>query len=234
MNKKLIIFIILISLIVAGGVFWWWESGKEPTPKPLEEMTPEELEKALKEMSIEELEREKARILEEILESVRWAEMTTTTAFEDQKVEGVIVTKKNDKKVIKNEVGGYEIEVPLNLMIARTEDSEVLKLYEPIEEGEICHYSRCACDVAILTYPDQNVSFLDEYVESWEKKISYFLEVKEKMIINNLPVYKIIPEGGSSIAYFFFNENTKTAFIIEFEPPSHNEYQKILESFTFK
>jgi len=120
------------------------------------------------EKEITELEKEKERVEEKIAEI-----LTQTEAKEDILVKGVEIIKKDDKKLIRNKKQGYEIEIPSQMLLARSIEGSELNFFIPDQEG----YLSCPglpafpSDLTISVEKKTEKISLEEWVKRNKKEI---------------------------------------------------------------
>lgn len=126
------------------------------------------------EKEIKELEEKKEKVEEKISEI-----LTQIEAKEDIPVKGVEIIKKDDKKLIKNKEQNYEIEIPAQMLLARSITAEELKFFLPDKEGFL------SCPGFPSIPPDLEISIEENpenlSIEKWvEKNRKEGLEIQEE------------------------------------------------------
>lgn len=215
MNRKIIIVIIAIIFVlgIAFGIFWWRRSGEDEVP-PAPPVSEEEAEKA-------------GRALE-ILSAVR--------AFDDQKVEGVVVVKEPDRKIIKNEAEGYVIETPKYLVIARSIESSAIHFYRPDEENNICGDPQCPALITIKTELNPDKLSLEEWSEMEEAEAGYpMFQEKEEFIIGGETAFRIKEETvRTAPIYYYFLAHGNKIYRISLGLLLEPGYREYLATFRFQ
>lgn len=157
-------------------------------------------------------------------------------ATEDQKVSGLKIIKRGEKKLIKNEAEGYSIEVPLNLLIARTLESSELYFFLPEESGDICEDPECSPLMTIRTIPNPENLSLKEWAQKEEEMAGYpMFEEKTELLINGKQAFRIEEETlrTSLIAYYFL-ASTNKVYEISIGAALEPEYKVYVESFKYE
>jgi len=221
MNRKFTILIILILLLIAGGVFWWWESGEE-----------KEAEKATEESKKETiLTPELEKSMDVFVEAIENREIA------DQKIlpDGIQIIKTDDKKIIKNEVDNFQIEIPIDFILKECLDAHRFTIYKAEVYKE---------DVIEGGIPPTGVENIYIAVEEDIPENAYLKRIitegeKEEIIISGEKGYKTKnqpPRGLNTFDYILL-KNNKIYFIsipfYELESPYYKKYQDIISSFKF-
>jgi len=221
MKKKIIILIILILLFIAGGVFWW-EKGEE---KEAEEATEESKKETILTPELE-------KSMDVFVEAIESKEI------EDQRVlpEGLQIIKKDDKKIIKNEAEGFQIEVPASFILKEAFSANNFALYdkeiykEDVVEGGMPPYS--VEKVLIFVEENKEKMSLEDYVGNNSM-------AKEKIAFGEEKGYKvkIIPLRSFEIFQYYILKNNKfySISIPAYPPenPNSKKYEEVIKGFKF-
>lgn len=222
MDKKSIIFvatIIIISLLILGAlvflVFFWRPAVSPPFATVPPELTTEER-------------KQQARRQLDIL--------TALTAFDDQPIEGVIITKTDNKKLIRNQAEDYVIEMPSELIIARSIESSRIKFYQPDKTGSICENPACSPLVSIRTMENPERMSLGYWTKAREIAVGYpMFKDKEVLYINNEQTYRIEEETlRTPPAYYYFLAKGGKVYEISIAVILEPVYREYIASFRFE
>lgn len=160
----------------------------------------------------------------------------TQEAFQDQEVPGVKITEQEEGKIIRNEAEGYTIEMPLNLLIARTLESSALYFFLPEENGDICEDPECTPLMVIkATSKPENLS-LEEWTKQEEKRAGYpMFEQKAELLINGQQAFRIEEETPRTapVAYYFLAATSKV-YQISIGAGLESAYRIYIETFKYK
>lgn len=206
MNKKFTVLIIgILLLVIAGGVFWWWQGEKE-AKKAIEESEKETI-----------LTPELEKSMDVFVESIESKEIA------DQKIlpEGLQIIKKGDKKIIINEVEGFQIEIPSDFILKECTDTGHFSLYKSIVYKE---------DLLEGGISPHLVPKIYIAVEEDSPRNSYLKEVtgeREEIILGGEKGYR--EKFPDSFNYILL-KNNKIYFISTSLGPN---YEEIIHSFKF-
>lgn len=178
---------------------------------------------ALSALSPEELEkRERER---EILSAQK--------ATEDVFIEGVGVEVMDGKKLITNRKEGYRIEVPANLLVARSVVPNWLELHDKIL---MCQDPDCD-PVMRIRAEEKNPNDLPigEWLAREEKKAeSPIYSPREKLIIQGETVYRVAEEIPARFeGYYYYWARGKKIYDIRISVFDDEAYRSSIETFSF-
>jgi len=148
----------------------------------------------------------------------------------DQIPEGVTIIKEKDKKLIKNEVEGYEIEIPKAFIVKGKESSklEVLSKENILMQTEGYFHSELL--INRIENP-QNLS-LENWLQKQHEEFGFlYWDQREKVEINDILGYKIETEGPIEDYHYFFARNSKI-YVVTI--PCSSEYLYLIESFRLR
>lgn len=210
--RALIAAVVLTAII---GGWWYWQriskkkeleqrlqeveeqiSATEKRIKELSELTPEELQKIEREREI----------------------LSAESATKDVEVAGVEIMRDGGKKIIKNTAEGYRIEVPKNLLIARSISADWLELHDP----------EIMCEGDPLCSPILRIVVSKEDIKNILSQSAGY----ETINIGGANAYKVIekiPEVFEG-SYYYWSRSGKVYAIrvSSFDEPA---YQKYIETF---
>lgn len=221
---------ILVILIVL--VWWFWQGFKlakkaEPSEGSVERLisTTEERLKELDKLSTEEkAKREKER---EVLN----AQKVPT----DVLVEGVKIIKEKDRKIIKNQPQNYNLELPLNLVMARSVSSDWLEFFD---QQFMCEEDPSCDPLMRLVVNDSNSRelSLDKWMIDEEKKIGASIySPRETLALGGqtvLRITEIIP--GKFDGYYYYWSRGKKIYYLRISRIDDAAYHKFIETIKFE
>ena len=239
--KKILFLICGILLCIGGEILIWYFStpAKKGEEKTVEKANNEEKLKHLQELDeqivstqkqlekIETLspeERKKREKEREILSAQR--------VTKDVLLEGVEVTVSGGKKVITNRAQGYRIEVPSNLIIARSIASDWIELHD---SQSMCQDP--ACDPVIkITVAEANPALLS--LEDWfnqeeNKARAPIFSPREQLSINGQKTYRVlevIPGKFDGFSYYW--EKGKEIYTLRISSLDEPTYRNVINTFS--
>lgn len=234
-REKTIFILIIVSLLflgtsIVGGLAAWLEYKKR---QAREHVAVVERQIALYQKKLEELyritEEEKKKRREET--EVLVAQEIT----DDVKVEGVEVVSQGERKTLRNLTEGYEIQLPLNLVIARSVSSDTLEIHDK----ELFCKEDPECDpVMRISVRDANPKELplNIWMDTEEKRVGEKIySPRERLILSNQVVYRvreIIPRRFDGY-YYYWGKGRKvySLRISSFDEPT---YGKFIETFSLR
>ena len=220
-----------VFIFVIGGLLfgiWFWrntpkQSALEKQLQEVEEQIAltEKRIKELSELSPEEvLQREKEReILSQLL------------ATDDVVVEGVEIVQEGDTKIITNNIQGYTIEIPNNLVVARSISSDHLELHD---KTTMCQGDP-ACDPVIrieaMESNPKELSLGEWFKEEEEKADTPMYSPREKISLGNQTFYRVsesIP--GKFDGYYYYWARGNKIFYLRISKFEEVKYRSSLET----
>jgi hypothetical protein len=236
LNKKLVIIAVVVLMVIAGGVgFWYFKIyPEELKQKKLNEIqnkivaTKNQISQV--QNSIQEETKEADQTPQQIAQNKHDIEiLAARTATNDVSVDGIKITKNNGKKIVQNVAQGYSIELPQNLILARSISSDKLNFFDP---ETMCASPSCEPILGIVVSQDNPESLsLDEWMRSAEDKAGQpIYEPREQLSFNGQAVFKvteIIPDKFDGY-YYFWTKGTNVYYIriSKFDDITYSEYIK--------
>ena len=241
-DKKLLLSALVFILLVLGTAVGVriWQRVTTPTEEELKKQVEKQFEGKIRE--VEELIAAAERRIQELSEVTPEEEekrkeerdiLSAQKVFEDVGVEGVEVEVIEDenKKIIRNSHQGYSIEVPLNLVVARSVSSDWIELHDK----EFMCEADPSCDPIIrIRALDRNPNTLSigEWLKSEEKTGEQIYSPREELTIGGQTVYKVtesIPRIFDGF-YYYWAKGTKIYFIRiwSFDDPLYRPYIETL------
>lgn len=237
-KKEFFAILALVFLIGASiGIFFWrrsiYQKAEEEASderKVVEEHQLKDVEEKIStiEKQLEEISKitpeEKQKI--EVVRGILSAEKAT----DDVKVEGVEITLSGSIKIIKNSAQGYSIEMPLNLLLARSVSSDFIEFHD---RNFICQDSSCEPVIRIEAKDANPKEFtLDEWFADEERRAGPIYSPRERLTVGDKIVYKvteIIPAKFEGV-YYYWGRGKKiySLRISSFDEPT---YRKHIDTF---
>ena len=239
-NKTLFLICGVLLLIVSGMLVWYFF----PIEKKGEEKAPEKVKNEQKLKHLQELD-------EQILSTQKQLEKIETLSPEERKkrekereilsaqrvtkdvlLEGVEITLSGGKKVITNRAQGYRIEVPSNLIIARSIASDWIELHD---SQSMCQDP--ACDPVIkITVAEANPALLS--LEDWfnqeeNKARAPIFSPREQLSINGQKTYRVlevIPGKFDGFSYYW--EKGKKIYTLRISSFDEPTYRNAINTFS--
>lgn len=237
---------IALPLILVAGLIGWalYRTGeKEVTEQEQKkEETAEFQEKVQRLRDLEKDIEETKKQLEEVSslspeERARLEEerkiLSASRVTKDVAVKGVEVQIRDEKKTILNRVEGYRIEVPLNLVIARSISSNWLEFHD---QKNMCLDPDCDPVMRIRTVSvnPRNLT-LNEWLAEEEKRANAEIySPREKLTIGNETAYRVTEEipGKFEGYYYYLGRGTKI-YDIRISKFDDEIYRSASETFSF-
>ena len=220
---------LLFILVIAGlaiGIWFWQEARKRRVLETELQRVEEQIastEKRIKELS--ELSPEEILRIEKEKEI-----LSATSATDDVIIEGVEIIKSGDKKIIKNSAQGYQIEIPKNLLVARSISSDHIEFHD---KSAMCQGDPLCKPVILISVVDFNPDRLE--LEKWfkgeeQKSGADIYSPREKLNIDSQIVYKVIesdPPIFDNIYYYWSKEDKVYSIRVSaVEDPNYSSYIK--------
>lgn len=161
--------------------------------------------------------------------------LTAQTVVEDVGVEGVEVLLTEDKRVIHNRAQGYSIEVPPNLLIARSITSDWIELHD---KEFMCQEDPSCDPVLRIRVEETNPNELDleEWFEKEEEKEGFpIYSPREQLEIQGEVAYRVtesIPRVFEGFYYYWSKE--KNLYYIRIADFDDEIYRSYIETFIFE
>lgn len=207
---------ILVITGLAAGIWYWRDAAKRAALESELQKIEEQIsatEKRLQELSRltpEEIAKSEAEL--EIL--------SAKTAAKDVQVDGIEVVTAAGKKIIKNFAQHYTIEVPPNLLVARSIAPDWLELYDP----------EIMCEGDPLCSPILRIVVSTEDIKDILSQLASY----ETINIGGEIVYKVtekIPTVFEGSYYYWFRDGK--VYSIRISSFDESTYYKYIETFRF-
>lgn len=243
-SKKVLILIVIIlaAIFVVGGFFGLKdylmpkveiekkveESAVFSEPKSAVEEEIEATKKQLEELY--KLTPEEIKKREEERQALSAQDITT-----DVLVSGVEILFEGNKKIIKNTAQRYRIEIPSELIVARTVKSDLVEIYDP---KTMCKEDPSCDPIIRIRTGEDNPQKLD--LEKWfkaeeEKSGSDIYSPREKIIISGNTAYKIIESiPGVFDGYYYYWSRGSKIYYLRISAFDEEKYREFVETFTFE
>ncbi len=236
-NKKFayLLIVALIFLLGGGGFFTWQKFIHNGGDVPKEEKEKlEGIEKQIAETQkrLEEVSRLSPEEIKKREEERRI--LTAQRTNEDVSVAGVEVIVQDGAKSIINKKEGYRIDVPSNLIVARTISSDRIELHD---RKTICEDPSCEPTLLIRSEKKNPEKLsLDEWFSKEEKAIGRSVySPREQLTIRGQSVFKVreeIPLIFDGFYYYWsFGESIYSIRVSSFDAET---YRSAIETFSFE
>lgn len=227
----MILLLILLALVAIGAVYWSLQNSSkkalEAELKAIEKKineTEEEI-KRLSDLSPEELEK---RQKEDAI-------LSAQSAAVDVSVAGVEITISGNKKLIKNTEQGYSLELPKNLLLARSISSDHLEFHDK----DLMCQGDPSCQPIILieaaTLNPGKLSLEDWFKSEEEKAGSQIYSPRKLVTFNGISFYQVteslLPAFDGYYYYWSKGEYVYYLRISKFNEEFYSEYLKTIKLF---
>lgn len=240
-KKKLIILLTIGALLLtAGGIaFWhlsksqkWEEAVRSPAIMEQKTLKPSKIEEQISETEkrIKELmnlsPEEKAK-REEGLKT-----LVAKEALKDVSVSGVEITVVDGKKLIRNPAESYRIEIPLELILARSVASDRLEFHNP---QTMCKEDPSCDPVIRIQSAKDNPGRLD--LDEWfgdqeSKAVEPIYSPREKIKFGDLAGFKITENiPGVFDGYYYYFSGGDKIYYIRISSFDEEKYREHIETF---
>lgn len=184
----------------------------------------------------EEIQRLSALTPEELAQREReQAVLSAQSATDDVEVLGVEVIKEGSKKIVKNTAQGYNLELPLNLLLARSISSDHLEFHD---KELMCQGDPLCKPVILIETTEVNLRglHLEKWLEEEEKKAgAEIYSPREEVIINGATFYKVTESLQPQFDgyYYYWSSGNKIYYlrISKFNEENYRAYLETLKLF---
>lgn len=245
-SKHTFVFLAISVLILAGMTIWWFvvrtgtkEIAKDKilqeipgevrdTPKMLEE-----IESAI-ERTKKELETLSTLSPEEKASRARKRDiLSAQKQTDDVAIEGVDIIRESAKKIIVNKKEGYQIEVPANLLIARSVASDWIELHD---KTFMCQDPSCEPVMRIRTQmnnPDE--LSIKAWLAREEKTVGApIYSPRKQLTIGQESVYQVSEEIPPRFeGYYYYWQRGKKIYDIRISLFDDEAYRPFIDTFLF-
>lgn len=238
------VLIIMFVFALAGGIVWVWQNNakhaKLGEQAKLDEQTGleqqlQEIERqiALTQEQLEELEKltPEQRAQREREQEI----LTAKSALDDVVVEGVEVSKLDGTKLVQNRAQGYSIEVPSNLLIARSVSSDWLEFHD----RELMCQGDPLCEPVIrivVEARNQDQLSLEQWFSAEERDArAAIFTPRQKLTIRNQTVYKVeesIP--GRFEGFYYYWSKGENIYYLRISGVDDSLYRSFIETLNFE
>lgn len=239
-KKPLIIIIVILAAVFAvGGYFWLIAPRSEFEKKPEEQVAVPE-QKNVVEQEIEATKKQLEELSKLTPEEIKKREeerrvLAAQNVTADVTVPGVEILAQDNKKIIKNTAEGYRIEIPQDLIVARTVKSDSVEVHDP---KTMCKEDPSCDPIMRIRVTEDNPQKLD--LEKWfraeeEKAGSEIYSPREKIAINGIISYKIVENiPGVFDGYYYYWSRTAKIYYLRISAFDEDKYRRFIETFTFE
>lgn len=244
--KKKLFFLAIGILFLGGGVVFWFllrskevevtnkEIKKEPVEESQEKLNKlQEVENAI-ERTQKELEALSALSPEEKAERARKRSiLSAQQETGDVVIDGVEIEIRGTKKILLNKKEGYQIEVPTNLLVARSVASDWIELHD---KKFMCQDPSCepVMRIRVQTYNADELP-IGKWLEKEEAKTGTLIySPREQLTIGQEMVYRVSEEIPARFeGYYYYWGKGKNIYDIRISVFDDEIYRPFIDTFLF-
>lgn len=242
-KKLLIILTIVLAAILAIGGYFWFKKDLKPEVEvdikiKKDVMTSDQ--KSVLESEIDATKKQLEELSRLTSEEIKKREderkiLTAQDVASDIPVKGVEILTKDGIKIIRNIAEGYRIEIPVELIIARTIKSDLIEIHDP----RVMCKEDPSCDpiIRIRASPD-NLQKLD--LEKWfkaeeEKAGSEIYSPRERVEVGDEVAFRITENiPGVFDGYYYYWSRGAKIYYLRVSAFDEGKYGEFIETFTFE
>ena len=244
--KKKLLFSVIGVLLLVGMVAVWLilrakpakiieEKIKKEIPKEFERKSEklEEIESAI-ERTKKELETLSTLSPEEKMERERKRTvLSAQKVTDDVSIEGVEVTVLGTKKMLLNQKEGYRIEMPANLVIARSITSDWIELHD---KNVMCQDPSCdpVMRIRVQTSNRDELPIEEWFIKEEKKAGTLIYSPRERFAIGQESVYRVLEEIPARFeGYYYYWGRGKKIYDIRISVFDDEIYRYNINTFSF-
>ncbi len=231
MKKKFLI-IIAVIILAAGEGFYILGSWQQKiiTEKKIEELKKqiEKEEEQINNLKQQTVELEKITPEEEAKKRRNLEIFTARSATNDVPVEGIEIIKTKDRKIYKNLAQGYSIEIPLNLILGCSTESNLIGFYDL---KTMCQRDPLCVPIINIMVLEKNTQ--DVSLDEWYSGNIGDANLPEKLNFNGESVYKVNEVTDKFDNYVYYLKRNKNIYFISLFRFDDIKYKSYIETFKF-